>query len=644
VTTRAPRLVLTIALLLVAFTAQGSPAQAGFVPSNDEIAATALGDQNRIATDAAGNSIVVWSDERAGSPLEVRARHVSPGGALGPVLNLNPGQRSYQPGVATTPSGRTFAAWRVEDVSKFGPTGVKGRWIEADGALGPLVTLLEGGAKADSAEVNAVIDSSGVATVSWRNQADGSKFAMRRVGPDSTLSALVPQIGSGDGHEIAALPNGDTLAVWRGGGIERNVLSTGLVVGTPEQISTGKLVADPELDFDSAGNGLVAWRGGLEQPFSVQGIRLGPTGAPVGEELLIDPKLPGGVGIETNVAADSVGNFLVTWTRADPEGDAIVYARPVDSGGAFGGPAQPVSPDTGFGVFQQAALFDDGTAAISWRTAGLEESTALGRVADPLGAPLGGVLELFGVDANEVRVASAPAAGFAAFMLSGFGGGPVPDLVVRRFLTPPVCADSTARVVQGRPIDVQLDCSGLAIEGGQVVTPPRHGKVGAFRASGPTLGYVPTPGFKGIDSFAYTASNDGGSSNRATVEIRVGKDTIRPRIRAFRFVEGARRGAKASAKQRAPRKRVYRFILRFSEPARARIAVARRARGKRSRSVGIARTRRARKAAAIVVRGRLAKRLAKGGRFRATAIATDPARNRSKAKTIRFRVRKRRVP
>jgi hypothetical protein len=660
VTSRVPRLVLTIAVLLVAFTAQGSPAQAGFAPSNDEIAIAELGDQNRIATDAEGNSIVVWSDERAGSPLEIRARHVSAGGALGPVLNLNPGQRSYQPGVATMPSGRTFAAWRVEDVSKFGPTGVKGRWIEADGSLGPLITLLEGGAKADSVEIHVVIDSSGVATVSWRNQADGSKIAMRRVGPDNALSALVPQIGSGDGHEIAALPNGDTLAVWRGVGIDRNVLSTGLVVGTPEQISSTNLVADPELGFDSAGNGLAAWRAEIEEPFSVQGIRLGPTGAPVGEELLIDPKLPGGVGIEANVAADSVGNFLVTWNRQDPEGDTIVYARPVDSSGAFGGPAQPVSPDTGDGIFQQAALFSGGTAAIAWKSLTLKDSTALGRVVDPLGAPLGGVLELFGEDANEIQVAVAPAAGFAAFMISGFAGGPAPDLGVRRFLTPPACGDSTATVVQGRPTEAPLACSGLAIEGAQVVTPPRHGRTGEFDASGPTLRYTPTPGFEGTDGFTYSATNDGGSSNQATVEIKVGKDTVRPRITRFRFVQAVRKPrAKASAK--VARKRIYKFILRFSEPATGRVTVEKPSRGirkgrrcvkprkgvsgkpcRRFRSIGAVSKKGARRSVTIVVRGKLGKRLRKGGRFRAIAIATDPARNRSKPKTLKFRTTKKR--
>jgi hypothetical protein len=64
--------------------------------------------------------------------------------------------------------------------------------------------------------------------------------------------------------------------------------------------------------------------------------------------IAIDPNLPGGVSIDTNVAADSQGDFLVTWFRVDVEGDAVVYARRVDGNGVFAGPAQPVTNGGGF--------------------------------------------------------------------------------------------------------------------------------------------------------------------------------------------------------------------------------------------------------------------------------------------------------
>jgi hypothetical protein len=214
-------------------------------------------------------------------------------------------------------------------------------------------------------------------------------------------------------------------------------------------------------------------------------------------------------------------------------------------------------------------------------------------------------------------------------------------ILVRRLLVPPSCANSTANVVQGKPIDAPLSCSGPGIEGANVVEPPKHGGVGAFKP-GPTLEYSPKPGFEGTDSFAYTALNDGGASNVARVEISVHKDTVKPTIERFRFVTGqAARGraARVSGGMSKAQKRSYRFVLRISEPARALVTLRRRVRGsRRYAKFGKVRSKTARQSLTIRVPGKLAKRLARGGRFRATAVATDPAGNKSKPKTIALRI------
>ena len=141
-----------------------------------------------------------------------------------------------------------------------------------------------------------------------------------------------------------------------------------------------------------------------------------------------------------------------------------------------------------------------------------------------------------------------------------------------------------------------------------------------------TFTYTPKPGFDGTDRFAYTASNDGGSSNSALVTIKVGKDTVKPRIRRFRFVNGKARD---------------KFVLRVSEPSRVAIVVeeiSARARQSKRILVGRARSKKASRKVVIPVRGKLAKRLDAGGRFRATAVATDLARNRSKPKRLKLRL------
>jgi hypothetical protein len=649
-----------LAALLGALLAPGTPAQAGFAPSNDEIVTAEQLAATGFATDAQGNSVVVWSQQTApSSDPEAKARRLDAGGGLGPIIELAPGEIGFRPDVAMTSSGRAFAAWRSQP--KDGdPYSIKGRWIEPNGSLGPLLTLIEGGTEVDAGNAQVVVDPAGVATVAWEDQ-DNPELSIRRVDPDSTLGTLVPDISEGGvtNQQIAALPGGETVAVWRGAGIEFNIVSKTLVVGTPEQISEGGLVSDPEIAVDSLGNGLVVWRASEGENDSVRGRRIGSTGA-VGAELDLDPNDATNVGARVGVSADTQNDFVVTWTRDDEDGDSIVYARRGNNLGVPAGPAQPLSPDGEDGIIPVAALEDGGTGAAVWRKdLGSGNSLTFGRTFDAVAAPIGGLQELL-PKSGEMEVAGAPAAGFAAFLVEYPISGSARAAVVRRFMLPPTCSDSTATVVQGQPIEAPLSCNGLVIEGAQVVEPPLHGETGAFSGNGPTLGYTPTPGFEGTDSFTYVALNDGGGSNVATVEIQVGRDTVKPRITSFRFVQSVPKpGANSSAGKPKPKKRIYKFLLRFSELSTTRVVVERPIRGVRRGK----RCRKARKVArgkrctrwqrigtvssgsplstvTLRAKGKLVKRLRKGGRFRARGTAADRAGNTSSQRTLKFRIKK----
>ncbi|HEX6229371.1 MAG TPA: hypothetical protein VFZ41_07910, partial [Solirubrobacterales bacterium] len=270
-----------LAVLLGAFLALGTAAQGAFAPASDPIVEAEQLHATGFAADAQGDSIIAWSQETPPSEdPEVKARRLDIGGALGPIVDLAPGQIGFRPAVATTPSGRAFAAWRTR--AKDGdPYSVGGRWIEPSGSLGPLLTLVEGGAEVDAGDVHVAIDPAGVATVAWHNQ-KGFELGMRRVQPDGELGALVPDISEGGGvtnPEIAALPGGETVAVWRGSGVEMNIVSSALIVGEPVTISEAISAGDPQIAVDSLGNGLVVWRTHETLPkpaeFSVRGRRVG---------------------------------------------------------------------------------------------------------------------------------------------------------------------------------------------------------------------------------------------------------------------------------------------------------------------------------------------------------------------------------
>ncbi len=592
-------------------------ARAGLVPEDDSsLISPQASDATGIATASNGNTLLAWDQLNAELQYELHARWLSAAGQRGPTIELSPGGFGFQPVAAMAPSGRAFVAWRV-----LGSSGdaVDGRWVNPDGSLGPLLSLEtpEAG-KFDAVEVAVAVDSAGVATVAWRNQDSMSAaLELRRISPESTTSATVPNAGTDVVElQLAALPDGTTLAVWRGAGIEENTVSPSLAVGTQQTISANNLADGPELAVDSQGNGLVTWRESLEEPFSVRGIRLSPNGAPLGNELIIDPNGPGSLSLTNAVSADTNGNFLVTWTRYDEASKGVIFARGVNSTGNFSGPREQISASEGNAEVARSAIDDRGDGAVVWSNYLNPASNMLGREVGLSGAPLGAGAEL-SATGSEPHVASAPELGFAAFFFDTGKGA-----VVRRFLEPPTCASSMATVSQGRPITVSLACTGPAIEGAQITAGPSDGSLSSINPDGLTVNYTPRIGFEGTDSFTYTATNEGGVSARATITIRVGKDSTRPKIKRLRFVKSKHGG---------------KFIVKISEPARVRILVSRASTKKgKQKLVGRSKTKRFSQTAVIAIRGELATKVSAGGHFRATAIAVNQAGNMSKPKRLKL--------
>ena len=547
------------------------------------------------------------------------ARWLSASGRLGPTIDLFPGGSGFEPQVGMAPSGRAFAIWRSATKSE---STVYGRWVEANGSLGPLLTLgAPDPGKFNPVEDHVTVDPAGVATVSLRNDAGGNPFiVVRRIAPDSGVGPMSEKIGSGGGLEIAALPNGSTVVVWRSVGTELNVVGPNLEVGTAQTVSSNSSTADPTLAVDSHGNGLVAWRDDSSGTFTLRGIRLDPTGVPVGGEIMIDPSAPAGLSSRMSIASDTAGDFLVAWVRYIPPGEGVLHTRGLDPTGEFRGPPEPVSAAGGLAEDLIGSIIDDrGTGALAWPDFTMSTATVIGRTIDSAGIPSGAISTFAGARAGPVFGAAEPALGFAAFLTHQNE-----DVLVRRFLEPPLCRDSEATVTQGRPIAVLISCTGPGIETA-VAGAPGHGRVAPFDTGSLSFRYTPTPGFNGTDRFTYTASNDGGPSNSVLVTIKVGKDTIKPRIKRFRFIRGKH----------------DKFVLKLSEPGRVAITVEALVGGaKQSKRsvVGRAKSKKASRNVVIRPRGKLAKKLRAGGRFRATAVATDLARNRSKPRRLKLRL------
>jgi len=92
---------LLFALVLTLGLVPASAAEAGFAPSSETIFEAEQTASPDIAADAAGNSLIVWSQEKVlGDPQEAKARRLSAGGTLGAPFDLAPGEISTEPSVA----------------------------------------------------------------------------------------------------------------------------------------------------------------------------------------------------------------------------------------------------------------------------------------------------------------------------------------------------------------------------------------------------------------------------------------------------------------------------------------------------------------------------------------------------------------
>jgi hypothetical protein len=163
-----------------------------------------------IASARGGDAIAVWTQSTSWNHGHIKARRISPKGALGPLKTLasEPGT----PDITTDARGDATVAW---DFYGGGHTGIRARQISPAGALGPLQTLLDAHGVAFPPHLGT--DAAGNATVVWSiYRPSGPSPAQARqisaagaLGPTQTITSA-----EGEEPEIAVNGEGDAFAVW----------------------------------------------------------------------------------------------------------------------------------------------------------------------------------------------------------------------------------------------------------------------------------------------------------------------------------------------------------------------------------------------------------------------------------------------
>jgi hypothetical protein len=509
-------------------------ARAGFAPIAEQLSEpVAEISHTAEAVDSAGNTTAVWEQNTGHSPTteQVDGRLVEADGSLGPLLSLStPAEESYQPAVGVGSGGVAFAAWRVGY-----PSSVAGRWINLDGSLGPVLTILAGSASEDAVAVHVVVDATGVATVAWYNGATGEsdRIELRRISPDGTESAQVNTTLSasegGGSLSAAVLPGGATFLV--SASLTDVVAADGTAAATQNASTSGEVsTLGSGVAFDAQGEGLLAWRRGNGPPDSVIARRVDSAGAPIGKEIVVQPETSDFIGAEQDAAVDSSGHFVVGWSLQDVGNEGHAYARAVNADGSLPDVAHAVSA-VARPVPQPLLALDDrgvGIATFDFFAEDAASEVLLGQMLGSGAEPVGEPAQISGGNpTGEASLANEPAAGVASIVWSGLSGAKEVAMD-SRYLEPPTCSDSEATVVLGAPVNAPLSCTGIGINNVSVVTPPVHGTLGAFDLGGSSILYTPTPGYQGTDSFVYQMENDGGASAEATVRITVNPAPLTP--------------------------------------------------------------------------------------------------------------------
>jgi len=313
------------------------------------------GDQQRasVATDAAGNFVVVWDGPGDGVGPGIFGQRFSIAGIpLGPEFRVNTYTTGMQtnPSVASDASGNFVVVWTSEGQDGTGDGVFGQRYDASGGALGPEFRVTTN-TNDDQRWPAVAMDSSGSFVVVWgdyfpsfppdvfgqRFDSSGSPLGTAfRVNSSTGFGAFLPK--------VATDSLGNFVVAWTGGFVPiccniagQRFASTGATLGPQFQINTSSgYPANPDIAVDASGNFVVVWN--TNDVFSgntgdVFGQRFASNGMPLGLEFQVATSPYD--QYEARVGSDAAGNFVVVWRSSGQDGSSNgIFGQRYSSDGA----------------------------------------------------------------------------------------------------------------------------------------------------------------------------------------------------------------------------------------------------------------------------------------------------------------------
>jgi hypothetical protein len=309
----------------------------------------------RVASDAAGNFVVVWASFlQDGSSEGVFARRFLPSGAPADGaefrVNAHTTGQQWLPAVAMDATGRFVVAWQSTSQSGDAEDGIFARLYEANGSPGPELHV-NSHTTGNQGFPAVAMAPDGRFVVVWSGAAPGSADLEAR----------------GQLYDAAGNPSGGEFQV--------NSYTTGLQ-------------RFPSVGMDAAGRFVIAWM----DNYDIAGRRFDASGAPLAPQFTINTFTTGTQSMR-DLAVNADGSFLVAWRNgaAFPDGGSTRARRYDPLGQPQGAEFTMNSFTTGDQEDAVLAVTEGGDFIAAWTDQSREGDSrgVFGRVFDPSAAPHG---------------------------------------------------------------------------------------------------------------------------------------------------------------------------------------------------------------------------------------------------------------
>jgi len=353
-----------------------------------------------VATDGAGNFVVVWS-----SAGIFGQRYDTTGLPVGSEFQVNTYTAYTQrfPAVAADGAGNFVVVWasgRTDSISHTtdgqdgSGLGVFGQRYDTTGL--PVGSEFQVNTYTTGWQQSAAVatDGAGDFVVVWSSAGqDGSGYGIfgqrydstgLPVGSEFQVNTYTP--GEQRFPAVAAGGAGSFVVVWESGAqngsgygiFGQRYDTTGLPVSSEFQVNTYTTGEQrvPAVATDGAGNFVVVWESGAQDGsgYGIFGQRYDSTGLPVGSEFQVNTYTTGEQGVPA-VATDGAGNFVVVWRSAGDGSGLGVFGQRYDTTGLPVGSEFQVNTYTTSGQGSPAVAADGaGNFVVAWTSFGQDGS------------------------------------------------------------------------------------------------------------------------------------------------------------------------------------------------------------------------------------------------------------------------------